>query len=43
MKTVIQIGNELKVVPISEALDNISAIKYTGTEAQCNEFVNIAE
>lgn len=43
MKTVIQVGNELKIVSLSEALDNISAIKYTGTEAQCNTFVNIAE
>ena len=43
MKTVIQIGNELKIVPLSEALDNVSAIKYTGTEAQCNAFVNIAQ
>jgi len=43
MKTVIQIGNELKAVPISEALDNISAIQYTGTETQCNTFMNIAQ
>jgi hypothetical protein len=42
MKAVIQLGNELKKVSLSEALENTSAIQYAGTDSQCDTFMNIA-